>query len=129
MPITNTSLTQVRTADNVQRSAMIFSTSAYTTTSSFADIPGSDFDAFAVDTLGITVVNSGANSLTFQVLGGNLPDFSDAVVVGGPTAVAAGASGSYTTFFAPFRYYKTQAKDTAGGSHGIAVVNVLGRPA
>ena len=84
----------------------------------YADVVGSTLDSLRAANVSYTILNNGANSITYQVLADNDPAFGNAQVVAGPTAVGAAASSAYTAAPAPYRYYKVQIKDTVGGNHG-----------
>lgn len=95
------------------------------TTSAYVTVTGSLLDTLSNQGISYTIVNTGANSLNWQVLGGNQPNLSDAVVVKAGAAVAASATDTYTVSPAPYRYYEVQVEDTVGGSHGTALVAYL----
>jgi hypothetical protein len=91
-------------------------------TNAYADVTGSTLDTLNHMTISYTIVNDGAQSIDWEVLGANAADFSDAQVVLSPaTILAAGVSG-YSAAQAVWRYYKVQIIDTIGGSHGAALV-------
>lgn len=100
-------------------------------TASYADIPlllptkgkGEEVSYFIAETSGpisANVKNTGANSITVQVLGGNDLGLADAewTVVVTATVIAAAASAALEIDLARYHYYKFQQKDTVGASHG-----------
>ncbi len=95
------------------------------TIATYADVAGSLLDTLHTQSVAYTILNSGANSLTWQVLAANLPDFSDVQVVKAPAAVAAAGIDTYVVAAAPYRYYKVQVKDTVGASHGTATLGCI----
>ena len=86
----------------------------------FTDWLGSILDTLHTASVSYTIKNTGANSITWQVLAANLADFSDSVVVKAGAAVAAAASDTYLANPAPYRFYKVQIEDTVNGNHGTA---------
>jgi hypothetical protein len=96
-------------------------------TNAYATVTGADLDAGAFRSVSYTI-SVITNAVTWQVLGANSADYSDAVVVQAGASVAAGANSSYSVQQAPFRYYRVQIEDTAAGSHGTATVNGVCKP-
>ena len=105
---------------NVGRAASLVSPVAQPTTNSYANI-GAAIDTIFAALVSFTIVNSGANTLTWQVLGGNAADLSDAQVVQAGADVAAAGISSYSGS-AVWRYYVVQAKSKVNGSAGTALV-------
>jgi len=72
-----------------------------------------------------TIENSGANSIDWEVVAGNLADLSDATVVQAAATVASGAFSSYAVQIAPFEFYGIRIESTTtdqageGTIHGI----------
>jgi hypothetical protein len=93
-----------------------------TSTNATAVLANSDFDARLWATIGLTLAVA-TFGVTWTVTGANVADFSDEVVVQVATAVAAGAVGSYSTFFAAFAYYRVKIIDTVANSHGTVILN------
>lgn len=89
-----------------------------TSTNDYALVQGSILNATRALSVSYTIVNTGDNSITWQVMAGNASDLSDGIVTQAPAAVAADATGSYSVYPAPFKYYGVQIKSTSGGSHG-----------
>ena len=96
-------------------------------TNAYAAVAGADIDARAFRSVSytITVVT---HDVTWEVLGANVSDFSDAVVVQAGASVVAGGSSSYSVQQAPFSFYRVQIEDTVGGTHGTATVNGTAKP-
>jgi hypothetical protein len=118
MPISNATPTSVSVGTQ-QGQVILVDTSAspYTTTDTLSPVPGSDVDSTLFSTIGYTVQNTGGtNTISFTVTGANRADFSDEVVVQASANVASNAAGSFSTFFAAFRYYRIKAKSTSGGN-------------
>lgn len=104
------------------------------TVDAYADVPllygASQGEAAVVvrvegDLLSGNIKNTGANSITYQLLGSNKPDAPDAdwkVVSTG--ALAAGAVAHIETI-AYYSSYKLQSKATAGGSQGATQAHLL----
>lgn len=117
--------TSSNTIGNVGAAATSVSPAAYTTTNAFADVPGSTLDTLNRMSIAYTIVNSHAtNVISWQVLGGNASDFSDAVTVKVSADVAAnGGIDSYSATVAVWRYYKVQAMSKVAGTPGTANVH------
>lgn len=87
----------------------------------FTDHIGSTLDTLHAYSVSYNIKNVGANSITWQVIASNLPDFSDGpVVVKAGAAVAAAATDTYSSGPAVYRYYKVQIEDTVNLSHGTS---------
>lgn len=100
---------------------------AQASTNAFATVPGADIDARAFRSVSYTIAVTG-NAVTWQVLGANAADYSDAVVVQAGASVPAGSNSSYSIQQAPFSFYRVQIQDTVGGTHGNATVNGTAKP-
>ena len=65
-----------------------------------------------------TVVNTGDDTISYVVYGGNASDLSDKVSVQASADILSGASGSYSAFVAPFGFYgifiESKVDDTPG---------------
>ena len=96
-------------------------------TNAFVAVTGSVLDMWFKETLSYTISNVGANSITVQVVGANISDFSDEVVVNGPTAIGAAALTSYNVSPAPYRYYRVEEKATVADTHGSARVRGIAK--
>lgn len=95
---------------------------AQASTSSYVAVAGTDIDARAWRSVAYTIAVA-THDVTWQVLGANSADYSDAVVVQAGASVVAGANSSYAIAQAPFAFYRVQIEDTVGGTHGTATVN------
>jgi hypothetical protein len=128
MSISNSTPTSV--SEGTQQGQVILvdtSASPYTTTDTLSPVPGSDVDSTLFSTIGYTIQNTGGtNTISFTVTGANRADFSDEVIVQASTTVSPSSTGSFSTFFAAFRYYRIKAKSTASGnSSTVQVAAVL----
>ena len=104
----------------------VLSVPSQTTTASFVDHAGSKIDAGVRTTVAMVIKNTGgSNGLSWQVLG----SIDDVTYVEAQASanVAFGASGTFTTNPALYRYYKIQIKDQSGGSHTTATASVIGK--
>jgi hypothetical protein len=95
-------------------------------TASFVTVAGADVDARPWRTVAYTI-SVATNAVTWQVLGANSSDYSDAVVVQSGASVAAGANSSYAPATPPYAFYRVQIQDTAGGSHGVVTIRGLAK--
>jgi hypothetical protein len=105
----------------IKHAATSVSPAGQASTASYVLVAGSILDTLNNQFVGFTIQNTGANTLTFEVQGGNASNLSDGVVVNTPTDVTASGFGSYSGN-AIFRYYGVFEIDKVGGSHGQAVV-------
>jgi hypothetical protein len=114
-----------KTVATVKQSEVL-TVGSQTTTASFADFAGSKIDAGVRTTVAMVIKNTGgANGLSWKVLG----SIDDVTYVEAQASrnVAFGASDSYTTNPALYRYYKMQIVDQVGGSHTTATGSVIGK--
>lgn len=86
---------------------------------------GSILQAWNAMSVAFTVVNTGAESLDYQVVVGNTSDLSDAVVIQNTATLASGAVGSYGISIAPFSYYAIKVVSSAPDTPSEATI--LGR--
>ena len=96
------------------------------TTNTYADVTGSKIDTYSQKLISYIIKNTdGANSLDWKVLASN--DDSTYVEAQAEASVAAGASGTYTSTAAPYRYYKVQVKATVADSQGDATLHGMAK--
>jgi hypothetical protein len=88
-----------------------------------ADVAGSTLDTLHNMAVSYTLINTGGNSLDWQVVAANDVAFAGAVVVQASATVLSAGIGTYSATVAAWRYYKLQIVDTVGGSHGQATVH------
>jgi hypothetical protein len=62
------------------------------------------------------------NDLKWTVFGANAADYSDEVEVQSEATVSAGATGTYSTTQAIYRYYRAKEKAAVGGSQGTGTI-------
>jgi len=93
----------------------------------YATVTGSVIDTLNFLTVAFTIVNTGANSITWKVIASNASDFSAAVEVQAEAALAAGLASSFAAAVAPWRYYKVMHKSTVGGDHGQSTVRGIAK--
>ena len=79
-------------------------------------------DAGAAFSVSFTIENSGAESIDYEVVAGNLEDLSDAVVVQASATLTSGSFGTYAVSIAPYSYYGIMIASTVGGAHGEATI-------
>lgn len=92
-------------------------------TASYATITGSLINMLQYKTLSFTIKNTGANSIDWKIIAGNMSDLSDAVIVNGAATITAGSYGTaYTATTTPYQWYAVQIIDTVGASHGEATL-------
>lgn len=88
-----------------------------------ADVTGSTLDTLHNMAVSYTLINTGADSLDWQVVAANDAAFAGAVIAQASATVLAAGVGSYSATVAAWRYYKLQIVDTVGGAHGEATVH------
>jgi hypothetical protein len=118
----------VQTVQSGQRAVDILATGAVAqaSTATYVTVAGTDMDARAWRSAAYTIAVA-TNDVTWQVLGANTSDYSDAVVVQAGASVVAGANSSYAANPAPYGFYRVQIKDTSGGTHGTATVSGMAK--
>ena len=85
-------------------------------------VDGSIIDTQNSFVLSYTIVNTGANSIDWEVHAGNVSDLSDGVAVKASAALAKDAVSSYSVNPSLYQYYGIYIKSTAGGSAGEATI-------
>jgi hypothetical protein len=110
-------------ANNVGRAATVVSPAAQASTDAWTDVAGSTLDTLNRLAVSYTCVNSGADTISWRVLGANASDFSDAVEVQASADILTTAAASYSTDTAVWRYYKIQIESKVAGTPGAATVN------
>jgi len=110
---------------NMGRSATSVTPADQATTDDFTDVTGSTLDTLNNLTASYTIINDGAATICWQVLGANAANFSDVVTVQASADILAAANSSYSTQAAVWRYYKVQVKSKVGSTPGAALVRGL----
>lgn len=85
-------------------------------------VVGSILQAWAGLSVSYTVVNTGDDTISYVVYGGNAPDLSDGIIIQGAADILSGAVGSYSAFVAPFSYYGIFAESKVDNTPGEATV-------
>lgn len=91
-----------------------------TVSDTFVDLTGSTLDTLNYRSVSFTIVNTGAGSIKWQVLGDIVNTFATAQVVKASAPILAAAVDGYSIAQAPWRFYKIQIGDTVNGVHGQA---------
>lgn len=107
---------------DAQRSAIQVAPADQVTTDPFTDVAGSLLDTLNNLAVSYTLVNIGANTLCWQVLGANQAGFADVQIVQASADVLAAGIASYSAATALWRYYKVQVKSKVAGNTGTAQV-------
>jgi hypothetical protein len=92
-----------------------------------AVVAGSEIDARGWSSLAYTILNAD-NTVTWWVYGANASDYSDEVIVDGPSDVAAAAADSYAVAQAPYAYYRVKIESKVDGAHGNVTVVGIAKP-
>lgn len=69
-----------------------------------------------------SIKNTGANSISWEVRGGNSLDLSDAIVVQSLATITAGSSSSYASTVPVYAYYAIYIRSTVADNHGEATI-------
>jgi hypothetical protein len=93
-----------------------------TVSDTFVDLTGASLDTLNYRSVSFSIVNTGAGSIKWQVLGDIVNTFATAQVVKASANVLAAAVDGYSIAQAPWRFYKVQIGDTVNGVHGQATV-------
>ena len=110
-------------SSTVGRAATEVTPTAQTTTSDELIVTGSTLDTLNNYSASYTIQNTGAESIDWRVMAGNVAGMADKVQVQASATVLAAGVSSYSVAGAPYRYYAVYVTDTVGGSHGQATVH------
>jgi hypothetical protein len=91
-----------------------------------AVVTGSGIDARPWGSVAYTVAVA-AETIQWWVYGANASDYSDEVIVDGPSDVLAAAADSYAVAPAPYAYYRVKVADKVGGTHGTVTVRGIAK--
>jgi hypothetical protein len=69
-----------------------------------------------------TILNTGDESLDYEIVAGNLMNLSDGVVIEESDTLAPDGVASYAVQVAPFSYYGVKLVSTSQGNHTTALV-------
>lgn len=94
---------------------------AKTTTNSYA-LAGSIMNATQGVSVSVTIKNTGAQTILWEVLAGNASDLSDGVAVSAPATLAANATATYAVTPAPYAYYGVYSKANVNDQQGQATI-------
>ncbi len=94
---------------------------AQASTNDPAVVAGSELDMRGWRSLAYTILCA-ANTITWWVYGANAADYSDEVIVDGPSDVVAGAADSYAVSQTPYGYYRVKIMSKVAGSHGTCTI-------
>jgi hypothetical protein len=92
-------------------------------TNSNVIVTNSIVDAYHAQSVSFTIENSGAESIDYEVIAGNLSDLSDATVVQASATILSSAFGTYAVSIAPYSFYGVKIVSTVGDAHGEATVH------
>ncbi len=120
-------MTNIVTTEGRHVEVVIVVPDAQTSTNSAAVVTGSAMDVRAYTSLAYTIAVA-TNTVTWWVYGANASDYSDEVIVDGPTNVTAGSVDSYAVTQAPYGYYRVKIQSTTPDSHGSATVRGIAKP-
>ena len=94
-----------------------------TSTNTSTLVAGSKLNTTRGLSASVTIVNTGDDSIDWVLYGANTSDLSDKVIVKANATVASGASDSYATSLAPFRFYAVFVESTVDNTPGEATVS------
>lgn len=99
---------------------------AQASTNDPAVLDGSEIDARAWRSVAYTVLVA-TNTITWWVYGANASDYSDEVIVDGPSDVTAGAADSYAIAQAPYGYYRVKIESKVDDTHGAVTCRCIAK--
>ena len=115
-------MTMAQTLGGSVREVLTVSPDAQASTADPVVLDGSEMDVRAWRSLAYTLKNI-TNTITYNVFGANISDYSDEVVVSGPTDILAAANSSYAVSPPPYGYYRVKIEDKVDGNHGTVTLN------
>lgn len=86
-------------------------------------VTGSIIDTSTSMSLAYTLINTGANTISWIVYGANLGDLSDKVIVQASADVLANGIANYAVTIAPYRFYGVYIVSKVAGNAGQATLN------
>lgn len=119
-------MTILLTAASRQVEILAVAPDAQAGTNDPAVLDGSEIDARAWRSVAYTVVNAD-QTITWWVYGANASDYSDEVIVDGPSDVAAGAADSYAVAQAPYGYYRVKFENKVNDTVGTLTCRVIAK--
>jgi len=122
IPVAATLLAGAQVIGKIQRDAVTVSPVTQVSTNAMLLVAGSQLDTLNHLTASYTVKNDGADSIDYEIRGGNLASFADAVVVQAAATILAAGYGSYATPTAPWRYYGVFIMSTVPATPGSGLV-------
>ncbi len=114
-------MTMLLTPENRHVEIVAMAPAAQASISTAAVVAGSAVDARPWDSLAYTIAIA-TQAVTWWVYGAHADNFSDEVIVDGPSNVAAAATDTYTVTPPPYAYYRVKIQDQVSGTHGTATV-------
>lgn len=97
------------------------------TTNTLTLITGSIIQTTNGLALAITIKNTGPDTLSWTLYGGNVSDLSDGVVIKASADILTGAVDSYSNSLAPFEFYGVYVKSKVNDVPSTALVNMLSK--
>lgn len=85
-------------------------------------VAGSILSAWQGLSVSYTIVNTGDDTISYVVYGGNASDLSDGVIVQGSADILSDEAGSYSAFVAPFSFYGIYIESKVDDTPGEATV-------
>jgi len=114
-------MVQVATPDGRLAEILAVAPVAQASTNDPAVLAGSAMDARPWKSVAYTVKNI-TQTITWWVYGANAADYSDEVIVQGPTDVLAAAASSYAVAQAAFAFYRAKIESKVDGAHGVVTL-------
>lgn len=97
----------------------------YTTENANTLVPDFKIQTTFGRSIAVTIVNTGDNSLTWAVYGGNESDLSDIVEIKASADILDGAIDSYSSTFAVFEYYVVYVNSTVADTPTTCSLNAI----
>ncbi len=115
-------MTLVQTIEGANREVATVEPVAQASALAAAVLAGSAMDARPWRSLAYTITVI-TNTITWWVYGANASNYSDEVIVSGPTDVVAGATSSYAVAQAPYAYYRAYIQTKVNPNHGTVTLH------
>ncbi len=114
-------MTIIATPEGAMREILAVAPAAQASAQAETVLAGSEMDARPWKSLAYTLTNI-TQTITVNFYGANASDYSDEVLVSGPTDIAASAASSYAVEQAAYGFYRVKILDKVGGVHGTCTL-------
>lgn len=120
-------MTVINISNQHRQSAVeVVEPTAQASTNDPAVLAGSELDARMWRSVAYTV-KVATNTITWWVYGANAADYSDEVIVDGPSDVVAAAADSYAVAQAPYGHYRLKIESKVDATHGTVTARGIAK--